>query len=143
MLRFYLVLQSRSLKYVKYQKGPMPSGWSKGSNFLVYGSFGVKSVRCGYLTFNQIEAFRRVLVRFFKRQVKIWVRSFPNLPRTRKPVEVRMGKGKGNVSSWIFKVEAGRVLFELSAVGFTETQILRALSVASSKLSVRTKIVSH
>lgn len=134
---------SGKLKYIKYQKGSIIRGKSKAGNFLSFGHVGLKSSNQGIITPAQIESVRRVVTRYFKRKVKIWIRCYPNLPRTRKPTEVRMGKGKGSVAYWIYKVKPGRILFEFLIYDsrISIIQIKEILRVASSKLSVPTKII--
>jgi large subunit ribosomal protein L16 len=130
----------KSTKYKKAQKGHMPKGISIRCNQLNYGKYGIKALEAGKITSRQIEAARRAIVRKTKRIGKMWIRMYPDIPISRKPAEVRMGKGKGAVEYWITKVKAGRVLFEIDGISSIDAKEI--LSYASSKLSVLTKFIS-
>ena len=106
-----------------------------------FGEFGLKTVDRGRITARQIESARRAINRYIKRGGKIWIRIFPDVPVTKKPLEVRMGKGKGNVEYWVAKVQPGRVLYELE--GVTEEIAREALRRAAAKLPVKTVFVSR
>jgi large subunit ribosomal protein L16 len=126
-------------KYKKAQKGHMPKGISIRCNKLNNGVYGLKTLEAGKITSRQIEAARRAIMRKIKRIGQLWIRIFPDIPVSRKPAEVRMGKGKGAIEYWITKVKAGRILFEISDI--SPVYAKEALDNASSKLPVSTKIV--
>ena len=106
------MLSPKKVKFRKQQKGRMRGFAYRGSN-LDFGEYGLKALECGYITARQIEAARVAMTRFIKRGGKIWVRIFPDKPRTKKPAETRMGKGKGNVEDWVCVIRPGRMLFEM------------------------------
>jgi len=133
-------LMPSKYKYRKKQKGSVAGIASKGC-FVDFGDFGMQALDRGWLTSRQIEACRVTINRFFSRKGKVWIRFFPDVPVTRKPLEVRMGKGKGNVDHWSAKVRPGRVLFEVS--GCSENMAREALCRAAAKLSVKTKFISR
>jgi large subunit ribosomal protein L16 len=108
---------------------------------LDFGDFGLQCMGRGYVTNNQIEAARVAINRHMKRRGKVWIRLFPYKPVTKKPLEVRMGKGKGNVEGWVAPVKPGRVLFEVS--GCSETVAREAFSLAANKLSLRCKFLAR
>lgn len=126
----------------KCQKGKYPSKFSKRATNCVYSKYGVKSVERGFITFAQMEAIRLVITRAFKRRAKLIFRVCPNVSRTRKPVEVRMGKGKGSISHWVFKVSPGRVIFEVRLREQALVNVRTALRVAASKMPFKTKILA-
>lgn len=126
-------------KYKKAQKGPLPEGVSVRCNQLNFGKYGLKALEVGKLSSAQIEAARRVIIRKTKKIGKIWIRVFPDIPVSRKPSEVRMGKGKGGVEFWITKVKAGRILFELDNV--SQSEAINVLNAASFKLPIMTKVI--
>ena len=126
----------------KCQKGKYPSKFSKRAINCVYSKYGVKSIERGFITFAQMEAIRLVVSRAFKRRARLIFRVCPNVSRTRKPVEVRMGKGKGSISHWVFKVSPGRIIFEVKLREQTLANVRTALRVAASKLSFKTKILA-
>lgn len=120
----------------------MQKGRNKGlasATNINFGLFGLKAVSRGYITSRQIEAARRVISRAMKRQGKIWIRIFPDKPITKKPLEVRMGKGKGNVEYWVAVIKPGRVLYEIN--GVNKNIAKEAFRLASSKLPVKTIFV--
>lgn len=127
-------------KYRKFQKnrGTFRKKWTKGGAETHFGDFALKASTFGCLTPNQMEATRRVLRKQMRKAGKIWIRVFPNHTVTKKPSEVRMGKGKGVVDHWNFRVHPGRILFEVS--GVSERRALQALDRARAKLPLRTKI---
>ena len=106
-----------------------------------FGEFGLKATTRGRVTARQIEAARRAMTRYIKRGGKIWIRIFPDVPITKKPIEVRMGKGKGNVEYWVSKVQPGKVLYEME--GVTEEIAREAFRLAAAKLPVLTTFVSR
>ena len=132
------MLQPKRTKFRKQQKG-RNRGLAQSGNKVSFGEFGLKATDRGRLTARQIEAARRAMTRHIKRGGKIWIRVFPDKPITKKPLEVRMGKGKGNVEYWAAVVKPGRILFE---VGGVPIEVAReALRLAAQKLPVRTKFI--
>ena len=125
-------------KFRKTQKGRMKGNAGRG-NQLSYGTFGIKSLDSKFLTARQIEAARIAATRYMKREGSIWIMIFPDKPITKKPLEVRMGKGKGAVEYWAAVVKPGRVLFEVSGVPLDVAK--EALRLAAQKLPVKTKFV--
>lgn len=132
------MLQPKRSKFRKMQKGRMKGNAKRGSE-IAFGSFALKSLDSVWLTSRQIEAARVALTRFMKREGKVWIRIFPDKPITKKPLEVRMGKGKGNVEYYAAVVKPGRILFELDGVPVDVAQ--EALRLAAQKLPVRTKFI--
>lgn len=132
------MLQPKRTKYRKQQKGRIKGLARKGST-ISFGSFGLKTMDSGRITNRQIESARIAMTRFMKREGKVWIRIFPDKPITKKPLEVRMGKGKGAVDHYVASVKPGRVLFELD--GVPEEVAVEALRLAAQKLPVLTKTV--
>ncbi len=132
------MLQPKRTKYRKQQKGRMKGNAGRG-HLLSDGTFGIKSLDSEFVTSRQIEAARIAATRYMKREGSIWIKIFPDKPITKKPLEVRMGKGKGAVEYYVAVVKPGRVLFEVS--GVTIEVAKEALRLAAQKLSVRTKFV--
>ena len=132
------MLQPKRTKFRKQQKGRMKGNAGRG-NQLSYGTFGIKSLDSNFLTARQIEAARIAATRFMKREGSMWIMIFPHKPITKKPLEVRMGKGKGAVEYWAAVVKPGRVLFEVSGVPMETAK--EALRLAAQKLPVKTKFV--
>lgn len=132
------MLQPKRTKYRKVQKG-RNRGLAQGVD-VSFGSFGLKAVGRGRLTARQIEAARRAMTRYIKRQGKVWIRIFPDKPITEKPMEVRMGKGKGNVEYWVALVQPGKILYEMD--GIPESLAREALKLASAKLPIKTTFVT-
>jgi large subunit ribosomal protein L16 len=130
----------KRVKHRKVQRGSN-SGLATKNNKIDFGDFGLQAVTRGYISNNQIEAARVAINRHLKRRGKVWIRLFPYKPITKKPLEVRMGKGKGNVEGWVAPVKPGRVLFEVS--GCNDTVAREALSLAANKLSVRCKFLAR
>jgi large subunit ribosomal protein L16 len=122
------------------QKGRM-KGESKRGTTLSFGSFGLKALDSQWITDRQIEAARQALTRHMKREGNVWIRIFPDKPITRKPAEVRMGKGKGNLEFWAAVVQPGRIMFEID--GVTEQVAQEALQLASGKLPIKTKFIKR
>src|SRR4030095_14177461 len=116
-------------------------GLAKGGFTLNFGSYGLKSVEPERITARQIEAARRAITREMKRQGRVWIRIFPDVPVTGKPTEVRMGKGKGAVEYWAAKVKPGRIMFEID--GVNEATAREALRLGAAKLSVKTRFVQR
>lgn len=132
------MLEPKRTKYRKMMKGRNRGQAHRGSN-VDFGEYGLKAVSRGRLTARQIEAARRAMTRHIKRGGKIWVRVFPDKPITQKPLEVRQGKGKGNVEYWVAQIRPGRIMFEIEGV---EEQLAReAFRLASSKLPFETTFV--
>ena len=132
------MLQPKRTKYRKMQKGRV-KGLAHRGNQVAFGTFGLKALEEAWLTAAQIEAMRVVLNRTMKRQGKVWITIFPDKPITKKPAEVRMGKGKGSPEGWVSIVKPGRVLCELDGVPLS--MALDAMRLASHKLPIRTKVV--
>jgi large subunit ribosomal protein L16 len=132
------MLQPKRTKYRKVQKG-RNRGLAQGVD-ISFGTFGLKAVGRGRLTARQIEAARRAMTRYIKRQGKVWIRIFPDKPITEKPMEVRMGKGKGNVEYWVALVQPGKILYEMD--GIPEDLAREALKLASAKLPIKTTFVT-
>ena len=130
----------KRVKHRKVQRGNN-AGLSQRCNELDFGEFGVQTLDRAYLTANQIEAARVAITRHMKRHGKVWIRVFPYKPCTKKPLEVRMGKGKGNVEFWVAPIQPGRVLFEVS--GCSENVAREAMSLAASKLPIRCRFLSR
>jgi len=134
------MMQPKRTKYRKQQKG-RNTGLALTGNKVSFGEFGLKAVERGMLTARQIEAARRVITRYVKRGGKLWIRVFPDVPVTKKPLEVRMGSGKGNVEYWVAKVQPGRMLYEME--GVTEAEAREAFRLAAAKLSVKSMFIQR
>ncbi len=134
------MLSPKKVKYRKQQKGRMRGKAYRGST-LNFGDFGLQAVECGSITSRQIEAARIAMTRKVKRGGKMWIRIFPDKPYTKKPAEVRMGKGKGSPEGWVAIIRPGRILYEME--GVPKELAFEALRLASHKLSVKTKIVER
>ncbi|WJW75041.1 50S ribosomal protein L16 [Thiohalobacter sp. IOR34] len=134
------MLQPKRTKFRKQQKG-RNRGLALSGNRVSFGEFGIKAVSRGQLTARQIEAARRAITRHVKRGGKLWIRVFPDVPITKKPIEVRMGKGKGNVEYWVAKIQPGRVLYEIE--GVSEEVAREAFRRAAAKLPVKITFVSR
>lgn len=133
------MLQPKRVKYRKVHKGRR-RGEAHSGNTLVFGEFGLQAEQAVWLTSRQIEAARRVMVRYLRRGGKMWIRVFPDKPVTKKPAETRMGSGKGAADHWVAVVKPGRMLFEIG--GIREDQAKEAIHLASYKLPITTKFVS-
>lgn len=131
--------QPKRTKFRKAHKGRI-HGVAQSGTYLSFGSFGLKALEPERITARQIEAARRTIMRHLKRQGRLWIRIFPDVPVSSKPAEVRMGKGKGSVDFWAAKVKPGRVMFELDGVG--EGLAREAFDLASAKLPIKTKFVT-
>ena len=134
------MLSPKKPRYRKQQKGRIRGMARKGCD-LAFGSYGLQATGRGWITARQIEASRVAITRHVKRAGKIWIRIFPDKPLTKKPLETRMGKGKGAVEVWVAPVKPGRVLFEVE--GVTEEMAKEALLLAAAKLPVRTQIIAR
>ena len=132
------MLQPKRTKYRRMQKG-RSKGISMRGNQLAFGSFGIKSMDTCWLTGRQIEAARVAVTRYMQRQGQIWIRVFPDKPITKKPLDVRMGKGKGDVECYVFPVTPGRIIIEAEGVPFAIAK--EALRLAAQKLPITTKLV--
>ena len=134
------MLQPKRTKYRKAFKGRI-SGAAKGGFNLDFGAYGLKAMEPDRLTARQIEAARRAITRHMKRAGRVWIRVFPDVPVSKKPAEVRQGKGKGAVEYWAARVKPGRVLFELDGVSVTVAK--EALALAAAKLPIKTRFVAR
>ena len=132
------MLQPKRTKHRKLHKGRI-RGEAKGGSDLNFGTYGLKATEPERITARQIEAARRAMTRHMKRQGRVWIRIFPDLPVTSKPIEVRMGKGKGSIDFWACKVKPGRVMFEID--GVSEEIAREALRLAAMKLPIKTRTV--
>jgi large subunit ribosomal protein L16 len=132
------MLQPRKTKYRKQQKGKMKGNTQRG-NQLAFGSYGIKTMEEHWITGRQIEAARQAVTRYMKREGKIWIRIFPDKPITKKPAEVRMGKGKGSPEYFVARVTPGRIMFEAEGVPLAIAK--EAMRLAAQKLPVKTKFV--
>ncbi|HAD28073.1 MAG TPA: 50S ribosomal protein L16 [Rhodobacteraceae bacterium] len=134
------MLSPKRTKFRKAFKGRI-KGEAKGGSDLNFGSYGLKTTEPERITARQIEAARRAMTRHMKRQGRVWIRIFPDLPVTKKPTEVRMGKGKGSVEFWAAKVKPGRIMFEID--GVSDAVAREALRLAAMKLPVKTRVVQR
>lgn len=135
-----MALMPKKTKFRKAMKGEC-AGLSKGGNFVHFGDFGIQALDRGWITAQQIEACRVAITRFFQRRGRVWIRIFPDKPVSKKPAEVRMGKGKGNVDHYVAVVQPGRVLFEVGNVPRDQAQ--DALRRAAAKLGIKTRFVER
>lgn len=134
------MLTPKKVKYRKKQKGRMKGKAYRGSK-LNFGDYGLQAVECGWISSRQIEAARIAMTRRVKRGGKMWIRIFPDKPITKKPAEVRMGKGKGSPESWVAIIKPGRILYEME--GVPRELAFEALRLASHKLPIKTKVVER
>lgn len=134
------MLQPKRTKFRKQSKG-RNRGLATVSNKVSFGEYGLKAVGRGRITARQIEAARRALTRKVKRGAKVWIRIFPDKPITKKPLEVRQGKGKGNVEYWVAQIQPGRMLYEME--GVPQELAREALALAAAKLPVKTAFVAR
>lgn len=134
------MLQPKRTKYRKQHKG-RNRGLATSGNRVSFGDFGLRAVDRGRLTARQIEAARRAITRHVKRGAKVWIRVFPDKPITKKPLEVRQGKGKGNVEYWVAQVQPGRMLYEME--GVEEALAREAFRLAAAKLPIRTTFATR
>jgi large subunit ribosomal protein L16 len=134
------MLQPKRTKFRKQQKGRNRGLAQRGSK-VSFGEYGLKAADRGRMTSRQIEAARRTITRFVKRGGKLWIRIFPDVPITKKPIEVRQGKGKGNVEYWIAQIQPGRMLYEIEDV--SEAEAREAFKLAAAKLPFRTTFVAR
>lgn len=134
------MLQPSRTKYRKAHKG-RNNGLAFVANKVSFGEYGLKAVEHGQLTARQIESARRTISRYVKRGGKLWIRVFPDKPISKKPIEVRMGNGKGSVEYYVAQIQPGRMIYEME--GVSETQAREALALAAAKLSVKTIFVTR
>jgi large subunit ribosomal protein L16 len=134
------MLQPKRTKFRKQHKG-RNRGLAQSGNSVAFGEFGLKATDRGRITARQIEAARRAMTHFVKRGGKIWIRVFPDVPVTKKPLEVRMGNGKGNVEYWVAKVQPGSMLYEME--GVDEATAREAFRLAAAKLGIPTAFVQR
>ena len=134
------MLQPKKTKYRKQQKGKL-RGFATSGAKVSFGEYGLKATTRGRVTARQIEAARRAMTRHIKRGGKVWIRIFPDVPITKKPVEVRMGKGKGNVEYWVAKIQPGKVLYEME--GGSEEVARESFRLAAAKLPIITTFVTR
>jgi len=132
------MLEPKRTKYRKMQKGRFKGNAGRGTT-LAFGSFGLKALESKWITSRQIEAARIAVTRYMKREGSVWIRIFPDKPITKKPAEVRMGKGKGALDHWVAVVKAGRILFEADGISHKVAQ--EALRLAAQKLPIATKFI--
>ena len=134
------MLQPKKTKFRRQQKGSAKGNAQRGHQ-LAFGSFGIKSLQTKWITGRQIEAARIAVTRYMQRQGQIWIRIFPDKPITRKPADVRMGKGKGSIEYWCARVHPGRIMFEID--GVSEETARTAFALGAAKLPIKTKFVKR
>lgn len=134
------MLMPKKVKYRKRQRGRR-AGRAKGGDYIAFGDYGLQTVEAGWITARQIEAGRIAITRAVKRGGKVWIRIFPDKPITKKPLETRMGKGKGNPEEWVAVVKPGRILYELEGVDVELAR--RAMKLASYKFGLKVRFVSR
>lgn len=134
------MLQPSRTKFRKQQRGKMRGMANRGST-ISFGDYALKAQESSWITARQIEAARRAMTRHVKRQGKIWIRVFPDKPITKKPLEVRMGKGKGSVEYWVAQIKPGQMLFEMQ--GVDEVVAREAFELAAAKLPVKTTVIKR
>ena len=132
------MLQPKKTKYRRMQKGRMKGNAQKG-NTLAFGSFGMKSLETAWITSRQLEAARQAVTRHMKREGQLWIRIFPDKPITKKPAEVRMGKGKGAPEGFVYPITPGRIIFEVEGVPYDVAK--EAIRIGAQKFPVKTKFV--
>lgn len=134
------MLSPKRTKYRKAQKGRI-HGNAKGGSDLNFGAFGLKAMEPDRITARQIESARRAITRHMKRQGKVWIRIFPDVPVSKKPLEVRMGSGKGSPEFWVARVKPGRIMFEVDGVARKIAE--EAFELAAAKLPIKTKFIAR
>ena len=134
------MLMPKKVKYRKQQRGRR-TGLAKGGSYIAFGDFALQALETGWVTARQIEAGRIAISRHVKRGGKVWIRIFPDKPITKKPLETRMGKGKGAPEEWVCVVRPGKILFEME--GVSETDARRAMQLAAAKLPIATKFATR
>ena len=134
------MLQPQKTKYRKQFKGRI-HGPAKGNYKLNFGSYGLKALQPERITTRQIESARKAITRYLKRAGRLWIRIFPDVPVSKKPAEVRRGKGKGNVEYWVCRVNPGRIMFEVDGVNINDAR--KAMRLAAAKLPIKCKFVQR
>ena len=134
------MLQPKRTKFRKQHKGRI-HGNAKGGYEINFGNYALKAIEPDRVNARQIEAARRALTRHMKRQGRVWIRIFPDVPVTAKPIEVRMGKGKGSVDRWVAKIKPGRIMFEVDGVNVNDAR--KAMTLAAAKLPIKCKFVER
>ena len=134
------MLMPKKVKYRKQQRGRMAGKAWRGCE-LAFGDYGLKALRCGWITDRQIEAARIAMTRFIKRGGKVWIRLFPDKPITKKPAETRMGKGKGAPEQWVAVIRPGKILFEME--GVPKATANQAMKLAAAKMPIPCKMVAR
>ncbi len=134
------MLQPKRTKFRKMQKGSI-KGMAQRGNQIAFGTFGLKALEPVWMTARQIEAIRVVITRTMKRAGHVWIRVFPDKPITKKPVDVRMGKGKGSLEYWVAVIRPGRILFEIEGVPYETAK--EAMRLADQKLGIKTKMTTR
>ena len=134
------MLMPKKVKFRKQQRGRMKGKAWRGST-LSFGDFGLKAMRCGWVSDREIEAARIAMTRYIKRGGKVWIRLFPDKPITKKPAETRMGKGKGAPEQWVVVIKPGRIMFEMEGVPLEVAA--EAMRLAAQKLPIPTKLVTR
>lgn len=136
-----MLTSPRKTKYRKIQKGPIPNKILSKSENIIFGKYAFKATTFGILTNKQIESARRVIMKKIKKQGKLWIRIFPHSPKTKKPIEVRMGKGKGSVDSWIIKIKPGSILYEIDGISLKlATELFKE---STQKLPIKLKLLCY
>ncbi|MCK4352890.1 50S ribosomal protein L16 [candidate division WOR-3 bacterium] len=133
------MLMPKRVKFRKQHRGRR-TGKAKGGNFIAFGDWALQALEPGWITNHQIESCRIAITRYFKRSGKVWLRIFPDKPVTKKPAETRMGKGKGDLESWVSVVKPGKILFELA--GMPENEAREAMRLGASKLPIKTRFLT-
>ena len=134
------MLMPKKVKHRKHHRGRKP-GRAKGGDYLAFGDYGLQALEAGWMTSRQIESARVAITRHIKRGGKVWIRVFPDKPITKKPLETRMGKGKGSPEGWVAVIKPGRVLYELE--GVSPELAAEAMRLASHKLGFKTRFVQR
>ena len=134
------MMAPKRTKYRKQHKGRI-HGFAKGNFELNFGSYGLKAIEPERITSRQIEAARKAITRHLKRAGRLWIRIFPDVPVSKKPAEVRMGKGKGSVEFWACRVKPGRIMFEVDGVNIEDAR--KAMTLAAAKLPIKCKFVER
>src|SRR5262245_30679605 len=134
------MLMPKKVKFRKQQRGRR-AGMAKGGDTIAFGDYGLQALEVGWVTARQIEAARIAIARHIKRGGKVWIRIFPDKPVTKKPLETRMGKGKGNPEEWVAVIKPARVLYELE--GVEHNVAVEAMKLASHKLGIKTRFISR
>lgn len=134
------MLMPKKVKFRKQQRGRR-AGMAKGGDTIAFGDYGLQALETGWVTARQIEAARIAIARHIKRGGKVWIRIFPDKPVTKKPLETRMGKGKGNPEEWVAVIKPARVLYELE--GVEQSVAVEAMKLASHKLGIKTRFISR